>query len=500
MSSDSKIASADQPRPEAPIDVLPDEILLEIFSWGARSVVKRGITIGDPRLWTALAVVITSADDPLPIPTDPSFFISSVFPRETLIVDRSGDQDIDFYLEYESSGDEETESFTETHYLVLSQLLADIAHRIRIFHATTVDWPEMYHLCARLKGIAMPRLETCHLTAMYSEIRVYMDTYEDVLGPVHLLGYAQDDDTLPVTSRDLQQWSSLQYPALKYVSCAGIPMDWELFCTSNLRGLCLQNQPSKERPGMEILRGILSNSKDTLEYLELSYAIGLDEELGDPPPSESRLTLSHVEQMKLVYTDPREAQQILRAFDFPALRTITMKSHDEDTDGSAVLVDVLKYVRVEELLDVMLTGISLPPKDFPERELNGAEEESLPLVLQFLRRLTRGHLYKLVLEYCCGDFLKFMNYGDESGGGKVNLSGLGALIVKVGTEDASVGVMTFIRDRLELGTVDGVYVGPVMEHIIIIVKPNVEEEAESLGDLKLAKDGGFFFCNVVIMN
>ncbi len=60
--------------------------------------------------------------------------------------------------------------------------------------------------------------------------------------------------------------------------------------------------------------------------------------------------------------------------------------------------------------------------------------------------------------------------------------------------------MSFIRDRLELGTVDEVYVGPVMEHLIIILKPNVQEEAESLGDLKLAKDGRFFFCNVVLMN
>ncbi len=93
-----------------------------------------------------------------------------------------------------------------------------------------------------------------------------------------------------------------------------------------------------------------------------------------------------------------------------------------------------------------------------------------------------------------------MNYGSESGGGKVNLSGLKDLIVKVCTEDASVGVMSFMRDRLELGTVDVVYVGPVVEHMIIILKPNVEEEAESLGDLKLAEDGGLFFRNVVIMN
>ncbi len=105
-----------------------------------------------------------------------------------------------------------------------------------------------------------------------------------------------------------------------------------------------------------------------------------------------------------------------------------------------------------------------------------------------------------MLEYCSNDFLKFMNYGNESGGGKDNLFRLNTLIVKVRTEDASVGVMSFIRDRLELTTVDGVYIGPVMEHLISIIKPNVQEEAESLGDLKLVKDLRFFFRNVVLMN
>ncbi|KAK0435299.1 hypothetical protein EV421DRAFT_1987385 [Armillaria borealis] len=346
----------------------------------------------------------------------------------------------------------------------------------------------------------MPRLETYYLKALCSEVTVRMVDYGEPTQPVQLLEYMQDDDALPMTSQDLQTCGGLLYPALKDVCCSGIPMDWGRFCASNLRVLSLQNQPLEARPSMDILRGIISNSKDTLEYLLLTYVVGLDEELGDPPPSESRLTLPHVKHLKLLYIDPREAQHILRAFDFPALRKLIIKSHDEDEDSSAVLVDVLKYVRVEELFDVMLAGISLSPEGFPEQKLNGAAEESLPLIFQFLCRLTRGKLFQLVLEYCCDDFLKFMNYGNEFGGGKLNLSGLNTLIVKVGTEDSSVRVMSFLRNRLELGTVDGVYAGPAMEHLIIIVKPNAEEEAERLGDLKLAKDLRFFFCNVVLMN
>ncbi|SJK99163.1 uncharacterized protein ARMOST_02451 [Armillaria ostoyae] len=505
MSSDSKTTSSDQPRPEAPIDVLPVEIILEIFTLGSNSSGNtsfsflvsticqswRSLAIGEPRLWTNLTLTTTTTVEPLPIPTDSPFLVSLVFPREALIVELSADTEIDICIGHKYPEEYETERYplTEDHFFVLSHLLVDQAHRIRSLRVTTLDWPEIYHLCTKLRGIPMPRLETYYLKALCSEVTVRMVDYGEPTQPVQLLEYAQDDDALPMTSHDLRICSGLLYPALKDVCCSGIPMDWGRFCASNLRVLSLQNQPLEARPSMEILRGIISNSKHTLES-----------ELGDPPPSESRMTLPHVKHLKLLYIDPREAQHILRAFDFPTLRKLIIKSHDKDEDSSAVLVDVLKYIRVEELFDVMLAGISLPPEDFPEQTLNGAAAESLPLLLQFLRRLTRGDLFQLVLEYCCDDFLKFMNYGNEFGGGKLNLSGLNILIVKGDTEDSSARVMSFIRDRLELGTVDGVYVGPAMEHLIIIVKPNVEEEAESLGDLKLAKDLRFFFCNVVLMN
>ncbi|KAK0472237.1 hypothetical protein IW261DRAFT_1508615 [Armillaria novae-zelandiae] len=513
MSSDTITASKDR---SAPITKLPNELLLKIFALGTYSSGEtsfsflvsticqswRSLAIGEPCLWTNLTLALTGPVEPPPIPIDSPFPVSLVFPREATIVERSAHRDIDIYIDYEDPEDEDEErySLTEDHLLLLSHFLADhAAHRIRSFRVTTLDWAEIHQLCTNLHGIAMPRLETCSLTALCSEFRVAMHVYEEFSDPVSLLEYAQDYDTLPVTSQDLSTCSSLLYPALKEVCWSGLPTDWGRFCASNLRELYLENQPLEERPSMENLRGIIFNSKDTLECLELTYVIGVNEELGDAPPSESRLALPYLKQLKLVYIYPREVQQILRTFDFPALRTLTINSNNEDGDSRAVLVDILKYVRVEELLDLRLIGISLPPANFRERELKGFEEDSLPPVLQFVRRLTCGNLYKLLLECCCLDFLKFMNYRHESRGGKVNLSGLRAMIVKVCTEEASVGVVSFVRDRLELGTVDGVYAGPVLEHMLINVKPNVQEEALSLGELKLAKKGGFIFRNAVIM-
>ncbi|KAK0184910.1 hypothetical protein F5146DRAFT_1167645 [Armillaria mellea] len=515
MSSVTRTASSNHARPKAPIDVLPDEMLLEIFTFGAHTsentsfpflasiICKswRSLAIGEPRLWTNLSLTLTSAVEPPPVPADSPSLLSMVFPREALILKRSANRDTDVDIEYEDAEDGEPRyQLTEDHLLIFSQLLADHAHRIRSLRIETLDWPEIHLLCIELHGIPMPRLQSCSLTALCSEIRVGMDVYEEETEPVTLLDYPRDDDALPPTCQDLQSYNSALYLALKDVCLSGVPTHWAGFCASNLRELYLENQPLEERPSMEILRGILFNSQNTLEYLELTYVIGLDEELGNPPSSGSRLTLPHVKKLKLVYIDPREAQQIFRAFDFPALRMLTINSHNENENSSVVLADVLKYVRIEELLDLRLIGIALPPEDFSEQELNQAKEESLPLVLAFLRRLTRGNLFKLVLHCCCNDFLKFMNYREgKSGGGKVNLFGLKDLVVKAGTEDASVGAMTFIRDRLALGTVNGVYIGPVMDHMLLILKPNVEEEAHSFGGGELAKDRRFMFRNIMLM-
>ncbi|KAK0193169.1 hypothetical protein F5146DRAFT_1137044 [Armillaria mellea] len=493
MSSGTIIASPDQSCPDTPIDMLPDETFLEIFTFGALSsgdasfsflvstICKswRTFTIGEPRLWTNLIFTPTSAIELPPIPADFPFPISLVFPREALIIERSSDRDIDICIEYEDPEDEEEQyRLTEDHFLLLSNFLANhVAHRIRSFRVTTSDWPEIHQLCTKLHGIPLPRLQTCHLTAMFSEIKAAMDVYEQATKPVQLLEYDQGNHALVVTPQDLQTCCSVLYPALQEVCWSGLPMEWGRFCASDLRVLILQNQPSEERPSMETLRGNLSNSKDTLECLELTYAIGLDEEPGNPPPSQSRLKLPHVKKLKLIYIDPREAQQILRTFDFPALRTLSIDSHNEEEDHSTVLVDVLNYVRFEELLDLRLIGITLSPEDFSEQELNGADEESLPLILQFLCRFSCGNLSKLVLQCCCDEFLKFMNYRNDFGGGK----------------NQSFRAQGFDCKGVYRGSKRWCHIlRPVLEHMLLIVKPNVQEEAESLGDLKFVDDGTVF--------
>lgn len=92
------------------------------------------------------------------------------------------------------------------------------------------------------------------------------------------------------------------------------------------------------RPSLEDLRRILADCKDTLECLELSFIVGLNdsEDVNDPPVPENRLVLPHVTQLELGYMGPCEAQNVLRQFDFPSLGGLTLQNSQERAESSSV--------------------------------------------------------------------------------------------------------------------------------------------------------------------
>ncbi|KAK0440042.1 uncharacterized protein EV420DRAFT_1486065 [Desarmillaria tabescens] len=325
-------------------------------------------------------------------------------------------------------------------------------------------WKPIVLLCSDFRGKEMPRLHTWLLVNLADVERddYFGDKY--VVDPIHILEYP-DEDALPVTSEELQEHS--------------------LFCGTNLRKLCLENQPWKERLSIETIRGILSNSKDTLEVLSLAFVI--DPIYNNAPRPESRLTLPHVCSLKLEYLISDEAKNVFRTFDFPGIRKLTLRNRRDDLDDSYVLIELMKYFHLEQLVDLELTGIWVLPEDFSELEVLKDDEipEDYFVILKLFRRLTQ--VGRFTLQNCCNDFLRFLNYRDR--GGPLNLSGIKHLVVKEHTEKASAGVVVvFIQDRLELGMVNGVYEGSVLESLILDVQADVQAEIKSLGDLAFAKE------------
>ncbi|SJL18232.1 uncharacterized protein ARMOST_21810 [Armillaria ostoyae] len=469
MSSNSAMTSSDQVQPQAPINLLPDELLLEIFAFGTRcskygrtfpfliATVCRSwrlLAINEAGLWTSL-IVIPSMDVPA-LPSDGPCDPVTIFPREALILERSGDRDLDFEIPHVCH---RSESFTDGHFTVLSSLLAEHAHHIRSFNVVAKNWPEIRCLCEDLDLADMPRLQTWNIVSETNLAfkDVYDDDEPDTMSSILVLAYAFDFTSLPIPIQDLQESSSLLYPALTDVTVSGVPTNWGMFSASNLRKLCFVNHPRRNRLTMETLHDILCNSKDTLETLELRWFITAEEdsEWAHSSLPMNRVTLPRVEHLDIGYSYHEETCHVLQTFDFPALHDLRLQADGRDFDSN-VFVDVMKYLPVENLDDLSLIRIYVPPGEFPDPDLmrdGSITEGSLPLLLQFIRRL--GLLQKLSISLYPDTFLKFMNYRK---GDTINMARLKELWMQEHTEDSNVGIVPFLRERLELGTVDGEYV------------------------------------------
>ncbi len=108
----------------------------------------RSLAISEARLWTSLTVTGTTACLPEPRHAVDALNTAEVmFPRETLILERSADLDVDVEILVDSHtmgfmlGETQVPScFTNTHFLYLSCLLASHAFHIASFLASTRDF------------------------------------------------------------------------------------------------------------------------------------------------------------------------------------------------------------------------------------------------------------------------------------------------------------------------------------------------------------------------
>ncbi|KAK0222400.1 hypothetical protein IW262DRAFT_1460746 [Armillaria fumosa] len=243
---------------------------------------------------------------------------------------------------------------------------------------------------------------------------------------------------------------------------------------------------------------------NTLESLELADIIDCTDP-SDLHPAKARLTLPRVHTLIIGSRTPNEIRFAVQAFAFPALRDLNI-IYPLGRPETDVFVSLMRYLPLDELheLNVRVTCFHETVLPDPDLVRKGTiREESLPVMLQFIRRLTSLHTLELMY-FCntaklhcswCRAFLLFMNYpvtnvkGERNG--SLNLSGLNCLSI---TADGhtSPEVPSFLRKRLELGTVHGKYVGPVFEKLTLSLQlriPLQEEEKSFLKDIvPLAKE------------
>ncbi|KAK0477818.1 hypothetical protein IW261DRAFT_1420670 [Armillaria novae-zelandiae] len=131
-------------------------------------------------------------------------------------------------------------------------------------------------------------------------------------------------------------------------------------------------------------------------------------------------------------------------FTFPALHNLKLRGLVEETGSSTIFIDMMKYLRLEQLEKLDPLKFSFPLADFPNRDLgqNGrVAEDSLPVLLQFIRRLVRVH--DLGIAACSDALLKYMNY---SKGGCINIAGVKRLWLHEDMRHPEVFIVPFLRE------------------------------------------------------
>ncbi|KAK0493715.1 hypothetical protein EDD18DRAFT_1107712 [Armillaria luteobubalina] len=153
--------------------------------------------------------------------------------------------------------------------------------------------------------------------------------YEDEYNERDAVECAFNSDSNSVPMQELKCSGTLQYPVLTDVTISGVPVAWSHFSASNLRTLVLTEHPLENRLLMQTLHGILTNSKDTLETLTLKWAIALEVGRSGNHLLLDRVTLPRIKALDIGYTHTQKACQVLRIFDFPALRNLQLHSLDD---------------------------------------------------------------------------------------------------------------------------------------------------------------------------
>ncbi|KAK0493797.1 hypothetical protein EDD18DRAFT_1107776 [Armillaria luteobubalina] len=435
------------------INIIPDELLLEIFAVGTLDTGGTNfpfliaavchywpsLAINDSSLWTHLTItpkmeVPSLSSD---CPSDPC----EIFPRAALILNHSMNRDINFkLLPYWGRSD----SFMDSHFTVLSSLLTEHTHWIQLFTVTT-NWCEITWLCKELAFLHMPQLQKWNIHNNRNLMH-YHDWYNEQhprpIEAILALAYPLTLESEPVPIQELKCSSTHLYPALRDVTLCGIPTAWLQFSASYLRKLVLEDYPLENKLLMQALHGILSNSKDTLETLNLTCALVVEGGLHNTS-----------------------------TFDFLALHKLMLQGPTKERDNWEIFNDMVKYLPLEQLDDLMLCNIrfhSFSRDRFPTPNHNlmrnvSIPEDTLPLLLQFICRLV--HVHNLVLDHCCTMLLPYMNYAN---GGSINMPGLKMLKLNHPTENTYIGILPFLWERVELWTVDGEYIALVIEDMELV--------------------------------
>ncbi|KAK0232558.1 hypothetical protein IW262DRAFT_1499062 [Armillaria fumosa] len=390
----------------------------------------RAIVSSEAQLWTTIKLDNKSAVGPC----FAGAIADDIFPSLSVYLRNSGKLPLNISINYaglpryESVQDSYdysepcTDGFTIQHAAFLGMILLRHLDRLESFTVHTKSW-EIYTMIVN-------QWKLCHFTAIKSwdvEYGIFADLY---LSEDYPLMHERDIQAREsILTRNSGGYTAINelagigqrcFPSLRRLRLNGTPHGW-FFSAFNLVELVLQNIPMNYRANDKLLQAILSNSRHTLQVLELKGCLHATVD-----HSTQRLSLPAVHTLKVGFSYIEEMSTLLRIAEFPALTDLSLLHLEgclnEDYQHQCEMVEIFREMTdklpLRQLTSLYMNTVSFPREDFHstiawDAVRNGTVTQAqYPVIMRFISELTALQTLRLVLPDPL--FLQSMGYSPPS--------------------------------------------------------------------------------------
>ncbi|KAK0479058.1 hypothetical protein EDD18DRAFT_1207678 [Armillaria luteobubalina] len=372
------------------------------------------------------------------------------------------------------------------HAAVLGMILLDHVYRLERFTVRTESW-EIY-------TIIVDQLKLCHFRAIKSWDVEY-GTFADLcLLDDYPLMYKHDiqarESILTRNSggctaiNELAELGQRHFPSLRRLRLNGTPHGW-FFSTFNLVELVVQNMPMQfYRANDRLLQAILSNSRHTLQVLELTGCLHATVD-----HSTQKLSLPAVHTLTVGFSYIEEMSTLLRIAEFPALTDLSLlhlegclnEQYVHQCEMVEIFRELTDKLPLHQLTSLYINAISFPREDLLSVTTWGAvrngtiTQAQYPVVMRFISELTALQTLRLVQPDPL--FLQSMNYSPPSS--MLFLPSLKKLRFETSVPKDCMPIVNYWGGRIAVLKFlsGGTFTGPGLERLELVF-PDTQESAK----------------------
>lgn len=199
----------------------------------------------------------------------------------------------------------------------LLHVLTPHGTRFQNFTFIANTWTDVVQLiCYHICSLHMPLLNSFKLTRAYLS-----QTFRQNFEPRSLLGrvpFCVKPDGGVEHAESLCTITQSKWPNVEHVTLNGIPLEWRLWCFTNLTSLTINYLAEEARPSTLDLRNVLKSNAHCLESLEIHGA----------SPDESDKSILHqielpqLRELSVGYSHCHDAMWLIRSLNTPSLTSL----------------------------------------------------------------------------------------------------------------------------------------------------------------------------------